>query len=263
MSTSSYVRPPSSSVLRAKIGTCSRSAPFVEARRRRWALVVAVGLAALARRHRSKHSCAVASASFANIRIATEATSTARSTSAASRSAAIRATATAAAGGRLSSRRHQPVHPPVGADQDHRQHGRRRQANHLLMQLTVPEFFNCPFIMMTEVGRRRPRRGEAGNLRDYLLKGGFLWADDFWGTDAWDWWAAQMRTVLPADRISDRRPATRLTRCSTRSSMSRRRRRSPTSAHWSRYGGGTRSAAPTAPRARPARSSTSTAGSWC
>ncbi len=34
-------------------------------------------------------------------------------------------------------------------------------------------------------------------LRDYLLKGGFLWADDFWGTYAWDWWDDQMRKVLP------------------------------------------------------------------
>ena len=31
----------------------------------------------------------------------------------------------------------------------------------------------------------------------YLLKGGFLWVDDFWGTAAWDHWAAQIQLVLP------------------------------------------------------------------
>ena len=36
--------------------------------------------------------------------------------------------------------------------------------------------------------------------RDYLLKGGFLWADDFWGGYAWQWWEAQLRRVLPADQ---------------------------------------------------------------
>ena len=31
----------------------------------------------------------------------------------------------------------------------------------------------------------------------YLLKGGFLWADDFWGSYAWDWWALQIAKALP------------------------------------------------------------------
>jgi hypothetical protein len=26
-------------------------------------------------------------------------------------------------------------------------------------------------------------------LRDYLLKGGFFWVDDFWGTEAWEHWS--------------------------------------------------------------------------
>jgi hypothetical protein len=35
-------------------------------------------------------------------------------------------------------------------------------------------------------------------LRDYLLKGGFLYVDDFWGPDAWDQWEDQIGKVLPA-----------------------------------------------------------------
>ena len=35
-------------------------------------------------------------------------------------------------------------------------------------------------------------------LREFLLKGGFLWADDFWGSYQWDQWVTQIRKVLPA-----------------------------------------------------------------
>ena len=31
-----------------------------------------------------------------------------------------------------------------------------------------------------------------------MLKGGFVWADDFWGSYAWEWWEAQLRKALPA-----------------------------------------------------------------
>jgi len=67
----------------------------------------------------------------------------------------------------------------------------------LLVEMTDPELFDCPFIMMTEVGSFSVSSVEAAHLRDYLLKGGFLWADDFWGSRAWDWWEAQMARVLP------------------------------------------------------------------
>jgi hypothetical protein len=69
--------------------------------------------------------------------------------------------------------------------------------NHLLIRLTDPEMFSCPFIMMTEVGGADFSPQESERLRDYLLKGGFLWADDFWGSAAWEWWAQQLEAVLP------------------------------------------------------------------
>ena len=70
--------------------------------------------------------------------------------------------------------------------------------NHLLIRLTDDLLFQCPFIMMTEVGSAYIDDTEAERLREYLLKGGFLWADDFWGEYAWDWWEAQLRKVLPS-----------------------------------------------------------------
>jgi hypothetical protein len=72
------------------------------------------------------------------------------------------------------------------------------EPNHLLINLAQPELFRCPFIMMTEVGSIYLDEREAAGLRDYLLKGGFLWADDFWGNWAWEVFESQMRKVLPS-----------------------------------------------------------------
>jgi hypothetical protein len=52
--------------------------------------------------------------------------------------------------------------------------------------------------MMTEVGSAFFDERESARLREYLLKGGFVWADDFWGTYAWEWWEHQIRQALPA-----------------------------------------------------------------
>jgi hypothetical protein len=38
---------------------------------------------------------------------------------------------------------------------------------------------------------------EVQSLRAYLLKGGFLWVDDYWGDYAWDQWVEQIARVLP------------------------------------------------------------------
>jgi hypothetical protein len=70
--------------------------------------------------------------------------------------------------------------------------------NHLVIRLTDPELFKCPFVMMTEVGGLFIFPEEAEALRAYLERGGFLWADDFWGENAWWVWESQIRKVLPA-----------------------------------------------------------------
>jgi hypothetical protein len=72
------------------------------------------------------------------------------------------------------------------------------EPNPLIVRLSDDVLFQCPFIMMTEVGSAFLNEQEAVRLREYLLKGGFLWADDFWGPYAWDWWVAQLRKALPA-----------------------------------------------------------------
>ena len=71
------------------------------------------------------------------------------------------------------------------------------EPNHLVLRLTDPELYKCPFIMMTEVGTTYFGPDEAEALRNYLFKGGFLWADDFWGSYAWDHWESEFSKVLP------------------------------------------------------------------
>ena len=71
------------------------------------------------------------------------------------------------------------------------------EPNHVLLRLTDDLMFQCPFIMMTEVGSTYFSPAETERLREYLLKGGFLWADDFWGSWAWEVWAREIGKVLP------------------------------------------------------------------
>jgi hypothetical protein len=72
-----------------------------------------------------------------------------------------------------------------------------REPNHVVVRPTDPELFMCPFVMATEVGAATFDDDESAKLREYLQKGGFLWADDFWGTYAWEFWQAQLERILP------------------------------------------------------------------
>jgi len=73
-----------------------------------------------------------------------------------------------------------------------------REPRHLLVNLGGPEMFSCPVVFMSAPGAAAINDAEAENLRSYLLKGGFLWVDDFWGSYQWDHWVSQLRKVLPA-----------------------------------------------------------------
>jgi len=73
--------------------------------------------------------------------------------------------------------------------------------DHIVVRLIDPALFQCPFVMMSEPGGSFFDESEAANLRAYLLKGGFLWADDFWGNLAWENWEMQLRKALPASEF--------------------------------------------------------------
>ena len=70
--------------------------------------------------------------------------------------------------------------------------------NHYVVRLTDDTLFNCPMIVASDVGTIGLRDREVERLRTYLLKGGFLWVDDFWGSAAWAQWASQITRVLPS-----------------------------------------------------------------
>ena len=72
-----------------------------------------------------------------------------------------------------------------------------------VVRLTDDALFQCPFTMASDVGTIGLSAAEASRLREYLLKGGFLWVDDFWGTPAWERWSSEMRKVFPEYRIVD------------------------------------------------------------
>jgi hypothetical protein len=66
-----------------------------------------------------------------------------------------------------------------------------------VLQLTNAELNQYPFIYIVEGGDLRLSDAEAKALRAYLLAGGFLMVDDFWGELEWKNLAAQMKRVFP------------------------------------------------------------------
>ena len=75
--------------------------------------------------------------------------------------------------------------------------------NYWVVRLTDDALFKCPFAMATDVGTLEFSPAEVTRLREYLLKGGFLWVDDFWGTHAWEQWSSEIHRVLPDFPIVD------------------------------------------------------------
>jgi len=75
--------------------------------------------------------------------------------------------------------------------------------NYWVVRLTDDQLFECPLLVGSDVGTAALSTTEVQRLREYLLKGGFLWVDDFWGTRAWDQWSEQIKRVLPEFPIVD------------------------------------------------------------
>jgi hypothetical protein len=71
------------------------------------------------------------------------------------------------------------------------------QPDHVVIRLADPLLYACPMVYMEDVGTAHFSPDEAAALRDYLLKGGFLEVDDFWGSQAWAQWEEEIGQVLP------------------------------------------------------------------
>lgn len=65
------------------------------------------------------------------------------------------------------------------------------------LRLKNQDLYNYPWIYMVEPGRLLLDDEEVKILREYLLNGGFLMADDFWGDVQWENFYEQMKKVFP------------------------------------------------------------------
>jgi hypothetical protein len=54
------------------------------------------------------------------------------------------------------------------------------------------DLFRSGFVTMEDAGTADLSAADVQQLRNYLLKGGFIWNDDFWGTAALDIWVSQI-----------------------------------------------------------------------
>jgi hypothetical protein len=75
----------------------------------------------------------------------------------------------------------------------------------IVLELTDPKLFDYPFIYIIEPGALMFFEEEAAALRRYLLNGGFLMVDDFWGDEEYDNFANEMKKVFP-DRVAEEVP---------------------------------------------------------
>lgn len=59
------------------------------------------------------------------------------------------------------------------------------------------DVYNWPFMVGGEMGDWLLTDQQVVKLRDYLLRGGFLFLDDFWGEEEWDRFVYSMKRVFP------------------------------------------------------------------
>ena len=72
-----------------------------------------------------------------------------------------------------------------------------------ILDLTDPDLSNFPWIYIVEPGGLMFSNEEVVALRKYLLNGGFLMFDDFWGEAAWANVAEEMKKVFPDRSFSE------------------------------------------------------------
>ena len=71
------------------------------------------------------------------------------------------------------------------------------------LRLTDDRLFEYPWIYATQTGWWGLTDAETARLREYLLRGGFLVVDEFWGAEQWEVFRHTMDRVLPNQPISD------------------------------------------------------------
>jgi len=71
------------------------------------------------------------------------------------------------------------------------------------LRLTDPNLFDYPWIYATQAAYFDFSDVEIARLREYLMRGGYLVVDDFWGPEQWEIFRRMMDRVLPNKPIAD------------------------------------------------------------
>ena len=85
----------------------------------------------------------------------------------------------------------------------------RLMRNPIVLRIDDKQIFDYPFLYMLEVGQGGGlvlSPAEIENLREYLLRGGFLLIDDFWGQQQWNNFYAAFSQVFPDREIVELKP---------------------------------------------------------
>jgi hypothetical protein len=72
-----------------------------------------------------------------------------------------------------------------------------------LLRLTDPDLANYPFIYIVEPGGMELSSEEVAGLQRYLMNGGFLMLDDFWGDSALENVTEQLKKVFPDKELTE------------------------------------------------------------
>jgi hypothetical protein len=65
------------------------------------------------------------------------------------------------------------------------------------------DFYNWPWLNAGEMGDWKLTEAQAKTVREYLLRGGFLMLDDFWGPDEYARFEISMRMIFPDRQVVD------------------------------------------------------------
>ena len=83
----------------------------------------------------------------------------------------------------------------------HRLTGQHVYPNPNYMEIMNPDLFKYPYAYIVEPGQMYFSQQEAARLREYLLRGGFLHLDDFWGLLQKENLETELAKVFPEYRI--------------------------------------------------------------
>jgi hypothetical protein len=79
----------------------------------------------------------------------------------------------------------------------------------IVLRFDSDEIFDYPFLYALEMGRNGGLSlspAELDNLREYLLRGGFLLIDDFWGERQWDAFYTDFSRIFPDRELIELNP---------------------------------------------------------